>query len=98
VLSGGKWAPVWRLPTLEGLASTAVYGAPRQKNVPAAALDYFLRAMQTMSLVLPGKAYLTAFVTRLVHNEPDRNCPIGRQELASHVGLELDGRAVFLVY
>src|ERR1700738_4182107 len=50
----------------------------------------------TVPVASPGKAYLTAFVTSSFTDEPDRNCPIGRQELALDVGLEHDGRVAFL--
>src|SRR5439155_19993924 len=47
---------------------------------------------------LVRKAILDGIRHELVDNEPDRNCPFGRQEFIVDVGLERDGCAAFLMY
>ena len=57
-----------------------------------------LQRHQDSALCVARKSIFDGIRHELVHHEPDRDCPVGRQELAFDVGLEHDERAAFLVY
>ena len=57
-----------------------------------------LQRHRDRALCLARKSILDGVRNELVHNQPNRNCPIGREGHALDFGLEHDGRVAFFVY
>src|SRR5476651_16405 len=74
------------------IEALAVVG-DRQAKLPERPLQRHL----DRALCPGGKSILDGIRDELVDDEPDRNRPIRRQELALDVGLERDGRVAFLM-